>query len=432
MKKLFTTILSFTLISSALMGCSKPAADTTQAKQADSKEVKLNLMVTTRPTTNNKDLYLDYVPELIKEKYPNITITVDQLPTAQYTSTIKMKLASGQAPDLFTWWPDMQAKPLVEANYVKDLSSFSKIGNFNKDMVKSYSFGEKVYGIPLGMSFLTTFYNKDLFKKANIDKVPESWDEFMEDCEKLKSKGITPIVTGDKDAFVIQFGLYQLAASPVYADNMEFDKKLVAGEKKFTDPAWIESIKKFQDLYKKGYVLDGSLGMSQDQARQLFIDGKAAMRFDGSFGYTAMTAKGAADFERGMFPLPGNDKGKKQVVNLTPGNGLFVSAASKEQDSIQKVLDYWFTEGTPLFQKWCELNDNIPSYNGVKEPRPLIQDYLEKYTKTFPTIYNLNNAWPTGVSDEMCSRFQDLIANKGTPEDVANAMQAKLDQLLKK
>lgn len=30
-------------------------------------EVTLSLMVTTRPTTDNKDFYLDWLPELIKE-----------------------------------------------------------------------------------------------------------------------------------------------------------------------------------------------------------------------------------------------------------------------------------------------------------------------------------------------------------------------------
>ena len=37
------------------------------------------LMVTTRPSTDAKDFYLDLLPELVHERFPNITIEVEQL-----------------------------------------------------------------------------------------------------------------------------------------------------------------------------------------------------------------------------------------------------------------------------------------------------------------------------------------------------------------
>lgn len=436
MKKILCAILSATIIASLLAGCSSnkntgSTASTPSVTAKTAKDVKLSLMVTTRPNTGKKDFYLDYVPQLVKEKFPNISITVDQLPTDQYTSTVKMKMASGQGPDLFTWWPNLQAQPLVDAGYVKDLSSLPMLNNFYKDILDAYTFNGKTYAVPLGMSFLTTWYNKDLFKKANISKVPENWTEFMDDCQKLKDAGITPITMGDKQNFVIQFGVYQMGASLIYADSKNFDKDLLAGNKKFTDPQWVETIKRYQDLYKKGYVVNGSLGLSQEQGRQLFVDGKAAMIFDGSFGYTQLTNKGAVDFERGIFPLPSNDAGKQQVYNLTPANGLFVNAKSQEASAVNDVINYWFTKDTPLFKSWVENNDNISSYQGVTDSRALLSDYLKKY-QPLPYIYNLNNAWPSGVSDVLCSKFQDLIANKGTPEDVTKAMQDKLQELTKK
>jgi raffinose/stachyose/melibiose transport system substrate-binding protein len=435
MKNTLCTILSVALVASLLGGCSSNknsgTASGSSATVKPAKEAKLSLMVTTRPNTGKKDFYLDYVPQLVKEKFPNITITVDQLPTDQYTSTIKMKMASGQGPDLFTWWANLQAKPLVDAGYVKDLSSLPMLGNFYKDILDAYTFDGKPYAVPLGMSFLTTWYNKDLFKKANISKTPENWTEFLDDCQKLKDAGITPITMGDKQSFVVQFGAYQMGASLIYADNKNFDKELLQGTKKFTDPKWVETIKRYQELYKRGYVVNGSLGLSQEQGRQLFVDGKAAMIFDGSFGYTQLTNKGAVDFERGIFPLPSNDAGKQMVYNLTPANGLFVNAKSQEASAVNDVVNYWFTKDTPLFKSWGENNDNISSYQGVTDSRALLSDYLKKY-QPLPYIYNLNNAWPSGVSDVLCSKFQELIAGKGTPEDVTKGMQDKLDELNKK
>ncbi|WP_394925389.1 ABC transporter substrate-binding protein [uncultured Robinsoniella sp.] len=390
--------------------------------------VTLSLMVTTRPTTDNKDFYLDWLPELIKEKYPNINVEVEQLPTDQYKQTVRLKFASGQGPDIFTWWAGLQAKDLVDAGYVKDLSGFSQLGKFKKEIADSYVFDDKNYGIPLGSSFLTTWYNKEAFDKAGIVQMPENWDQFLECCEKLKAAGYTPITMGDKQSFVVQFGVYQIGASQIYGDNMDFDSQLFTGETKFTDDCWVNTIDKYKTLYDKGYIIENSLGLSQEQSRQAFLDGRAAMIFDGSFGYDALNKNGAVEFEKGMFCIPSNDEGKEFVYNLTPSNGVFASANSANQEAIDKVLEYWFTEGTPLFEKWVETSSDISCYEGIEDSRPLVKEYLEKY-KEDPSIYNLNNAWPEGVSDMMCTKFQEVIAGNATAEDVCQAMQDKFDEL---
>jgi ABC-type sugar transport system, periplasmic component len=442
MKKKIISILLSAVLALSLTACgssgekksdssaaSKEQSTATEAKSDSSDdEVTLSLMVTTRPTTDNKDFYLDWLPELVKEKYPNINIEVEQLPTDQYKQTVRLKFASGEGPDLFTWWAGLQAKDLVDAGYVKDLSSFSQMDKFKKEIADAYTFNGKNYAVPLGTSYLTTWYNKDAFKKAGISQLPTNWEEFLSACDKLKKSGITPITAGDKQSFVIQFGMYQLGASEIYADNSDFDNQLFTGKTKFTDKPWQNTVQKFADLYKKGYVIDNSLGLSQEQSRQAFLDGQAAMIFDGSFGYDALNKQGASTFEKGMFCIPSNDKGKKFVYNLTPSNGIFVSANSKKQDAINKVLEYWFTEGTPLFQKWTTTTSDIPCYEGVQDSRPLVQEYLDRY-KADQSIYNLNNAWPEGVSDTMCSVFQNVISGNGKAEDVCKAMQDKFDEL---
>ena len=178
-------------------------SEETRKEAEDGEPVTLSLMVTTRPTTDNKDFYLDWLPELVKEKYPNINVEVEQLPTDQYKQTVRLKFASGQGPDIFTWWAGLQAKDLVDAGYVKDLSGFSQLGKFKKEIADSYMFDGKNYGIPLGSSFLTTWYNKAAFEKAGISQMPENWNQFLECCEKLKAAGYTPITMGEDRKSVV-------------------------------------------------------------------------------------------------------------------------------------------------------------------------------------------------------------------------------------
>ncbi len=144
------------------------------------------------------------------ERFPNITIEVEQLPTDQYKQTVRLKFASGEGPDLFTWWAKKQAEDLVMADYVRDLSDFSLLDKFDASITDAYTFDGKTYGLPLGTSFLTTWYNKDMFAEVGYDTYPTNWDEFIDVCEKLKEAGHTPITCGDNSSFVIQFAMYQI------------------------------------------------------------------------------------------------------------------------------------------------------------------------------------------------------------------------------
>ncbi len=449
-KKLISLLMTAAMVGSMMSGivasaseeteatteaASEAAGESTGGGTSDSLEdvsepVTLSLMVTTRPSTDAKDFYLDLLPELVHERFPNITIEVEQLPTDQYKQTVRLRFASGEGPDLFTWWAQKQAEDLVMAEYVRDLSDFSLLDKFDSTITEAYTFDGKVYGLPLGTSFLTTWYNKDMFAEVGYDTYPTNWDEFIDVCQKLKDAGYTPITCGDNSSFVIQFAMYQIGASEIYAENPDFDDQLYTGETSFTDQCWVDTVTKLQYLYDNGYVVEDSLGLSQDQSRQLFIDGEAAMIFDGSFGYTQLMNEGAADFERGMFCVPSNAEGEDFVWNWTSANALFTSNLSDDlhQQACDLVMQYWFDEASPLFEAWVENTTDIIAFEGVSDSRDMINEYLERY-QDYQSVENLNNAWPEGVSDEMCSRFQKVITGDATPEDVCQAMQDKFEEL---
>lgn len=428
MKAKLMKVLSIAAAASMVLGSvSVSAAEETADITYDGGEVTLTFETI---TSSMSDWYVNTLPEMVHEKFPNITVETVNLPSNDMKSDVKMKFASGEGPDFFQWWAGKQSSALVEAGYLMDLSDLPVLDNFREDMVKSFATDDVDYAVPLGSSFLTTWYNTSMFEDAGITAVPTNWQEFLDCCEALKSAGYTPIVMGDKDAYVLQFGLYMAAASCVYAENPDFDYQL-GTETKFTDDGWKETLAKYQQLYDSGYVIADSLGISHDQARQAFIDGEAAMTFDGSFGWDTLMGKGAAEFERGIFCLPTNEEGETQVVNLTPAEGIFANGQVDEerQAAIKAVLTYWFTEGTPLFESWAENNNNIPCENSLSDSRDLVKNYLEMYDG-YQTVYNCNNEWPDGVSDAMTSKFQEVITGSATSDDVAEAMEMKLEEML--
>ncbi|WP_159881626.1 ABC transporter substrate-binding protein [Paenibacillus puerhi] len=442
MKTVFTTVAAATSCLVLLSACGSAGSTENAgtgggaASNANGQNVTLTMIVSGNKAANGQDFELDVLPKLVNQKFPNIKLEVQKLPDDQYTTSIKTKLAAGEGPDIFRVWPRManaaSVVDLAKAGYLEDLSDLPFMNNINPGAKEDMSSQGKVYGIAKGIDMLGTYYNKDLFAKAGIADLPKDWDSFLEACQKLKDAGITPIVMGDKDPWWIQFGVYQIAANTVYSEEKDFDTKLQAGTQKLTDPRWVKAISMYKELYTKGYIAKNTLGLGGPQATQMFNDGKAAMVFDGTWDYPTLTAKGAVDFERGFFPLPGNEKGKPTWQAVATAAGWAVNAKSKNTDAVKQVLNYWFDDKSDLFQEWVKLNPSISSFNGVPLDIELIKPAYEQYQKDGNSIYFANQMWPSGVDTALMTKFAESIGGRNTtPEDVTKAMQDKFNELWK-
>lgn len=406
------------------------------SKAAD-KKVTITMIVSGNKAADGQDFELDVLPKLVNQKFPNINLEVQKLPDDQYNTSVKTKLAAGEGPDIFRVWPRMSGASnihdLSKAGYLADLTDLPFMKNISAGAREDMSSNGKVYGIAKGIDMLGTYYNKDLFQKAGITDMPKDWPSFLEACQKLKDAGITPIVMGDKDPWWIQFGAYQIAANTVYSAEKDFDTKLQAGNQSLTDPKWVKAISMYKELYDKGYVAKNTLGLGGPQATQMFIDGKAAMTFDGTWDYPTLMAKGAVDFQRGFFPLPANEKGQPTWQAVATAAGWAVNAKTKHIEEVKQILNYWFDEKSDLFQEWVKLNPSISAFNGVPLNKELYKDAYEQYKKDGNAIYFANQMWPSGVDNALMTKFAEIIGGKNTtPEDVTKAMQDKFKELWKK
>ncbi len=448
MKKLWVLVLIVTLMSTMLYGCggSKKDSDsgtkTTDSTEGTStsgtdtvkdsdKEITITMMYSGTQSAEGEDFEVDVLPKLVKEKFPNINLEVTKLPDDQYYTALKTKLATGEAPDFMLAQPRYAGANsvygLAKAGYLLDLSGLAameKVGVGSED----FTYEGKTYAVASGVTFLGTYYNKDMFD-ANGLKIPTNWDEFLNACEVLKKAGITPIVMGDKDSYVMQFGLYQLAANKVYPKNPEFDNQLGDGTSKFTDGQWQEVLDMYSSLYDKGYIMGDSLGLGAVQAIQKFIDGEAAMTFDGTFNATALTASGkAGDFERGFFALPGNTPGEELYTAGASGAGPAVYSGTKYPEECKAILEYWFDGESDLYQAWANSGKVIATYGNV-QTNPLFDNCMNLY-KAGKSFYWSNQGWPAGTENEMEAKFSELIGGQGTTTaDITKAMQLKFEEL---
>ncbi|GGO01754.1 ABC transporter substrate-binding protein [Saccharibacillus kuerlensis] len=402
---------------------------------ASAEPITLTMMVSGTKAPDGQDFVIDILPKLVKEKFPNVTLETSKLPDEQYMTSIRTKLASGQGPDFFWVFPrnaSLGVLDMAKAGYAADLSDLEFWDKISEGAKEDMSYEGKPYGVAGGLDYLGVYYNKALFEQAGITELPKDWPAFLEASQKLKDAGITPITLADKDPWFIQFGMYQVAANMVYPDEMDFDTKLQAGEKSLSDPKWIATIERFKELYDNGYVVKNSLGLGSAQAAQMFVDGQAAMIFDGTWDYATLTGKGASEFERGFFALPANDPGKPTYISAATAAGFALNAKSENLDTAKEVMNYMFDGESELFKAWVDSNNSISVYEGVPLNNELFKEVNDSYLKDKNSVYFPNQMWPTGVAEEMEAKFAGIIGGQGiTPEQVAEAMDKKFKELWK-
>lgn len=330
-------------------------------------EEPIELSFLTSGTGNAAEEIREDLEAQIQEDFPNVSISVEAYPDEQFYSILNTRLSTGNGPDFFSVQPYLAGpngvQKLADAGYMEPLNDLSIIQNASEEQTAPMSSDGNVYSLSRFEMILCTYYNEDLFAQYHLS-VPTNWQEFLDCCAVLKSNGIQPLISGNKDSFVLQFGIYQIAASQVYAKNPDYNAQLYTGETRFTNPGtWDEAIRRYLLLYDEGYVQPHSLKIGQAEALERFADGEAAMMMGGNFNDNTILDAIDGRFSLKSFPLPGNDEGEPLYGVISKTGGYAIYSQSEHLDLCKQILEKLYgnndeEEENELFQAFDSLREN--------------------------------------------------------------------------
>lgn len=444
-KRLLSMLCVGAMTATMLAGCGGGSSDESSSSEASSGpydeqaienagDITITMMVSGVATEN--DFETEVLPQLVKEKWPNVTLEVTKLPDDNYYTTLKSRLSSGECPDIILTQPMYAGAnscyTLAEAGYLAPLNDLKWAENMSDLAAVTYE--DDIVTCTAGVSILGTYYNKDMFAECGITEEPQTWDEFLDVCETLKENGHQPIIMGDKDMYVMQFGLYQIACNEIYSQNADYDEQLRTGDTSFTDEGtWDKVLEMYNELYDKGYI-DSSqtLGIGASQAIQAFIDGEAAMTFDGSFNAPALLAEGAAGaFERGYFPIPSESGDNYTATCLSAGYSIY--SGSEYVDECKELLDYWFDGSSDIWQAYLATGKIIVTYGEGSDQTAnydLFKPFIDMMNEG-KAFHWCNQAWPSGTETTMEEKFGEMIGGQGTTvDDITQEMQTRFEDLM--
>ena len=293
-----------------------------------------------------------------QKDHPGVKVNLVLQSTDTLIGAFTTAAQTKSGPDIATQWATIPVLSQAWAGAVAPLSDYvpedqrsNWIGTQeNTDKGKLYAMPMYVIGVPLA-------YNKELFGKAGLSEPPQTFDELLSDCGKLKAAGITPIGMGNKDGyfgawFFSNFGKQNL-------DSTDELKQAIIGKADITDPKYTGLYEPMHQLKANGCLNDDIASLTLDQGMAKFGSGQAAMAW-GTDGIVNNWAKQLGADNVGITRTPTWGDGKlADVYNTTQSSSAFITSWSKNKKAAAQFLA-WLHEPANL-TSWYEATGIFPA-----------------------------------------------------------------------
>jgi multiple sugar transport system substrate-binding protein len=147
--------------------------------------------------------WLDQSIAAFKEK-TGTDIKVAEQETTNLIPNFTAAAAAKSGPSLAAQWATQPVLAQAWAEAVEPLDGLvPESERSHWQFTEENLYGGKLWAMPMYVMGAPICLNKKIFESAGLDpeNPPATWDDFVNTCKTLKSKGITPLGIGNKDTF---------------------------------------------------------------------------------------------------------------------------------------------------------------------------------------------------------------------------------------
>jgi raffinose/stachyose/melibiose transport system substrate-binding protein len=343
-------------------------------------------------------------------------------PVQQYVDKFMVLVASNQIPDVFFICAENK-QDVIGRNLAEDLSSMPVFKRIPANVSARYGKDGKIYGYTPEAWIGGIFYNKDIFRTANISKTPATWNEFIDACQQIKNLGIEPIISPADNVHSIPQSLY---SSMIISQDPANDQKINRGQTTFTATYTRPLQIWYNELYKPGLFSQISLGLNQDQAIDMFVTGRCAM-FGGGPWHVAVLNEKNPTLNYGVFSV--GDKNGNKTLGGALNVALSIAAASSKKDIAFTFLDYMSQDENII--KWQkDVTGMALTVSGIDyEVGNVFGQFKEEAVRG--NFYLPQMEWDNSAAiyKEFLLGIQDVMVGADTIENVPRRLDAKMKEL---
>lgn len=397
-KKVLAALLCVAMAATSLVGCG--GSDGKKSGKEDGKSELSGELVIALWDNRTMELFdsLD-IEGRFQELYPDVTLEFEKLKDdTEYWNAMKMRAAANQLPDI------MFNKTFTLSRFKEYLVDLSDLKAVEDNKVASgYAVDDKILGVPLTMSSEYVYYWKDMFKEAGVE-VPDTWAELEEVSKKLQdyygkdNEDYMAFAIGGKDEWTT-YPFAEFMPSLISGNGQNWNT-MAQQDEPFAEGTDVNTaFKKIDSLFSSGVFGKDPLGLSNDQAYNLFATKQSSIIAAGARALKSFKDTAESTDELGTFYLPVRDDESEPFRTVTQGD-LFLSVTSHcENPELAKAfVEFCFSEDWyPDHIK--SIPDDSASKTFTKEKDPILAQADELQPEAEIVMYD-------GGGDD----FQALVA----------------------
>jgi raffinose/stachyose/melibiose transport system substrate-binding protein len=260
------------------------------------------------------------------------TFTNEPFPQTNLNAQVQLQAGQGALPFLYVTPATNVLKQLRSKGEALNIETeFKKLGVWQDVSPAAMSIIDQVDGapdaLPLELNIEGFWYNKSIFAAHGITP-PTTWPDLVADAAKLNSAGVQPFASSGIQGWPLTRLISDYLFSELGPTAMS---NVVSGKASLTDPTYVNAATQVADLGAKGYFGPGVSSLDYSPAEDVFLTGKAAMFYMGSwatsdFDNASLDQIGINNI--GFFPFPHvpGGKGPNPLVPANAGQTSSVNA----------------------------------------------------------------------------------------------------------
>jgi multiple sugar transport system substrate-binding protein len=426
MRKIIIIVLALAVVSGFLFWKFGPNFAKTEEPP---KEITLNIVGLWEEEAILKPIFDSY-----KKDHPNITLKYTYTSSKNYVSRVQTRVTQSDNLDIFmihnTWLPMFLKNDYLYPMPESVMSNADYSRAFYPVVTSSFVKDNKIYAIPRGIDGLALYYNEDILKNAGVDKIPQTWQQFIDTSVKL--------TVADQSGSIKTAGAALGTASNVdhWSDivGLLFYQNPGAGFDKVDNAAGAEVIRFYTNFIT--LPTQKTWDVNLENSTQAFAQGKLAFYFAPSWrAHELRQINPELKFKTAPVPqLPGKQAGWASFWGYT------VSSTSQNPVEAWEFLNYLTSADTQksLYEAASKVRLFGLPYSRVELQKELADDPLVGAFVTQAPVYKSwylasNTFDKPGINDSMIKYFEDAInvtLNGGDPELALQTTQKGVTQVL--
>ena len=333
---------------------------------------------------------VDFMKEYVKgfeRQHPDVEVEVNCLD--DYSNKLRDEIYNNTAPDVM-FIPEGLSLNDIQHFFMK-IGRQSKLEDKYNYLDQAVKINDDVYGLPSSMYLAGFVYNKKVFEKAGITKLPTSIKDFLKDMSYIKKNtGKIPFYSGYSSIWGLNIWEY-FSFIEMTGDEKYLNKDFTNIVNPFGIGSTHEKVYSFYyNLIKNNYCEDSIKDYSWNQAIRDLGNGNLGCMAVGSWAVSTVQDVSTNPNDIGYMPFP-NKINKQQYASIIADYCIGISRNTKYPELAKEFVEYFLDESNYNSDMQC-----ISIVKGREIP------------EIYKAIKNLHILQNSTVSDNLQQQFNIL------------------------